>query len=176
MKRSAPTRALTLSYTILAVASKQLTLSHFLKSPTSFCRRRFQHLTDYQVLKCHANHSLIPDTEQLRRMGTPSRGHGPPRPWGEGGTRRRQVIRAADDAGYGGKVRKERSDWSPPVGSPQPSENPPRPWEEGGPAGDKLSAQRMTQDTVGGYGRSAATEAPREGAPSRQHTLLARPF
>ena len=30
------------------------------------------------------------------------------------------VSAAADDAGYGGRVRKERSDWSPPAGSPHP--------------------------------------------------------
>ena len=33
-----------------------------------------------------------------------------------------KLSAAADDAGYGGRVRKERSDWSPPCGSPHPAQ------------------------------------------------------
>ena len=38
-----------------------------------------------------------------------------------------KLSAAADDEGYGGRVRKERSDWSPPGGSPQPSAHAPCP-------------------------------------------------
>ena len=40
-----------------------LILNHFLKSPPAFCRRRFQHLSDTQSLKCHLfpsqSHTII---------------------------------------------------------------------------------------------------------------------
>ena len=40
------------TYRLAPVAPKSLILSRFLKSPQSKCRRRFQHLADYQALKC----------------------------------------------------------------------------------------------------------------------------
>ena len=52
--------------------------------------------------------------------------HGGMAPLGHGkreGPAGDKLSATADDAGYGGRVRKERSDWSPPVGSPHPSEN-----------------------------------------------------
>ena len=54
---------------------------------------------------------------QLRREGGP-RGRGHPRPRGEGGARRRQVICAANDAGYGGRVRSAAKRNGAPRGSP----------------------------------------------------------
>ena len=51
--------------------------------------------------------------------------HGGMAPLGHGkreGPAGDKLSAAADDAGYGGRVRKERSDWSPPCGSPHPAQ------------------------------------------------------